>query len=126
MATETKRLTELTGEALSQLLGLIGSSDSVELKLTLPADAQRPTIKTLGLDPLEAQIRQVFFLDTPDLALNQSGWSFAPAESRAEAATRWSSCAQWFPTTCPTTSATRRTSTSRSTRCRAATSARRR
>lgn len=27
----------------------------------------------LGLDPLEAQIRQVFFFDTPDLALNKHG-----------------------------------------------------
>jgi hypothetical protein len=52
---------------------LIGSSDSVELKLTLPADAQRPTIAVLGLDPLEAQIRQIFFFDTPDLLLNKSG-----------------------------------------------------
>ena len=27
----------------------------------------------LGLDPLNGQIRQVFFLDTPDLALNEQG-----------------------------------------------------
>ncbi len=27
----------------------------------------------LGMDPLEAQIRQVYFFDTPDLALNQQG-----------------------------------------------------
>ena len=27
----------------------------------------------LGLDPLEAQIRQVFFFDTPDLALDGQG-----------------------------------------------------
>jgi hypothetical protein len=73
MATQPKRLTELTGDELSQLLELIGSSDSVELKLTLPADAQRPAIKTLGLDPLEAQIRQVFFFDTPDLQLHHGG-----------------------------------------------------
>jgi hypothetical protein len=31
------------------------------------------TIDALGLDPLEAQIRQVFFFDTPDLKLNRAG-----------------------------------------------------
>src|SRR5215471_3620971 len=51
----------------------MGSSDSVELKVTLPAEAQRRTVSTLGLDPLDAQIRQVFFFDTPDLRLNQAG-----------------------------------------------------
>lgn len=72
MATR-RRLSDLSGEELAQLLALIGGSDSVELKLTVPERAQRPTIASLGLDPLEAQIRQVFFFDTPDLALNQSG-----------------------------------------------------
>ena len=27
----------------------------------------------LGVDPLDGQIRQVYFFDTPDLVLNQSG-----------------------------------------------------
>jgi hypothetical protein len=31
------------------------------------------TARALGVDPLGAQIRQVFFFDTPDLALNRSG-----------------------------------------------------
>jgi hypothetical protein len=43
------------------------------LKLTVPDEDRRSTIVALGLDPLEAQIRQVFFFDTPDLALNRSG-----------------------------------------------------
>ena len=34
---------------------------------------QRSTIRALALDPLDAQIRQVFFFDTPDLALDSSG-----------------------------------------------------
>jgi hypothetical protein len=75
MATQAKRrrLSELSGEELNSLLGLIGSSDSVELKVTLPADQHRATIRALGLDPLTAQIRQIFFFDTPDLTLNQAG-----------------------------------------------------
>jgi hypothetical protein len=73
MATATQRLTELSGDELRKLLALIGSSDSVELKVTLPANEHRATIDALGLDPLDAQIRQIFFFDTPDLQLNQSG-----------------------------------------------------
>jgi len=63
MVTKTKKLSELTGDDLAQLLTLVGGSDSVELKLTVPESEQRKTIAALGLDPLEAQIRQVFFFD---------------------------------------------------------------
>jgi hypothetical protein len=74
MATsEKQRLTDLTGDELTKLLALVGGSDSVELKLTIPEQQQRSTLATLEVDPLEAQIRQVFFFDTPDLALNRSG-----------------------------------------------------
>ncbi len=34
---------------------------------------QSYTVQALGIDPLEAQIRQVFFFDTPSLDLNQAG-----------------------------------------------------
>jgi hypothetical protein len=73
MVTQTKKLSELAGDELAELLALVAGSDSVELKLTVPEAEQRSTIATLGLDPLEAQIRQVFFFDTPELSLNQSG-----------------------------------------------------
>jgi len=73
MATEVKRLTELRGDELADLLGLIGGSDSVELKLTVPEQEQRKALAALRADPLESQIRQVFFFDTPDLVLNQAG-----------------------------------------------------
>jgi hypothetical protein len=73
MATKTKTVTELNGDELAELLALIGSSDSVELKLTIPESDQRGTLGILQVDPLEAQIRQVFFFDTPDLAVNRSG-----------------------------------------------------
>jgi hypothetical protein len=69
----TKRLTELSSDELSELLDLIEGADSVELKMTLPESQHRSAINALGLDPLEAQIRQVFFFDTPDLQLQQSG-----------------------------------------------------
>ena len=48
-------------------------ADSVELKLTVPESSQRSTVAALEMDPLDAQIRQVFFFDTPELALNKAG-----------------------------------------------------
>lgn len=63
----------LSGEELGRLLKLVKSADSVELKLTVPASEQVATIRRLPLDPVEAQPRQVFFFDTPDLALNAVG-----------------------------------------------------
>jgi hypothetical protein len=68
-----KKLIELSDDELKELAGLVGGSDSVELKLTVPDAHHRSTVVALGMDPLEAQIRQVFFFDTPDLALNQQG-----------------------------------------------------
>jgi hypothetical protein len=65
--------TRLSDEQLKELLQLIKGADSVELKLTIPADQQRATIVNLGMDPVEAQPRQVFFFDTPDLALDAAG-----------------------------------------------------
>jgi hypothetical protein len=62
-----------TGEQLAELLALLGGSDSVELKLTVPESHQRSTVTALGADPLEAQIRQVVFFDTPELALYHHG-----------------------------------------------------
>jgi hypothetical protein len=68
-----KLLTELSDVELAELLEVSGESDSVELKVTVPDTAHRATIDALELDPLEAQIRQVFFFDTPDLKLNRAG-----------------------------------------------------
>jgi hypothetical protein len=58
---------------LQELISLIAGADSVELKLTVPDEDRRSTVAALGLDPLEAHLRQVFFFDTPDLALNRAG-----------------------------------------------------
>jgi hypothetical protein len=63
----------LSDEQLPELLELMRQADSVELKLTVPESEQYTAVAALGLDPLEAQIRQVYFFDTPDLALNRHG-----------------------------------------------------
>lgn len=64
---------QLSEAQLAELLALMHDADSVELKLTLPDADQRATAAALGVDPLEAEIRQVFFFDTPDLALDDLG-----------------------------------------------------
>lgn len=73
MAPASPTRAAIPDEDLPELLSLIEISDSVELKLTVPESQQRSAVAALGLDPLDAQIRQVFFFDTPDLALNRSG-----------------------------------------------------
>ena len=73
MTTSAKTPPTFSSEELTQLLSLIKDSDSVELKLTVPDSDQRSTVVALGMDPLEAQIRQVFFFDTPDLKLDKAG-----------------------------------------------------
>jgi hypothetical protein len=73
MATDVTRLSHRSDEELGRLLDLVGASDSVELKLTVPETERSSTVRALGLDPLDAQIRQVFFFDTPDLSLNRRG-----------------------------------------------------
>ena len=62
-----------SGEEIARLLTLLEGSASVELKLTVPEPHQRSTVAALGLDPLQAQIRQVFFFDTPQLTLDKHG-----------------------------------------------------
>ena len=77
MAT-TKQETRLSDEQLAQAMELARGADSVELKLTVPETEQRSSAsRALEMDPLDAQIRQVFFFDTPDLALNRPASSSA-------------------------------------------------
>ena len=63
----------LTNEQLTEVLRLAKGADSVELKLTIPDAEHRSTAAALDMDLLEAQIRQVVFFDTPDLALYDRG-----------------------------------------------------
>ena len=62
-----------SNEEVARLLELLEGADSVELKLTVPEAEQQSTISALELDPLDAQIRQVFFFDTPELDLDAHG-----------------------------------------------------
>jgi hypothetical protein len=63
----------MTLDQVDRFWELVRDSDSVEIKLTIPADDHRATIAAVGLDPVEAEPRQVFFFDTPELALNRAG-----------------------------------------------------
>jgi hypothetical protein len=63
----------LPDEELPRVMELIRGSDSVELKLTVPEEYRRSAANALGVDPLDAHIRQIFFFDTPELALDSAG-----------------------------------------------------
>ena len=65
--------TALSDQELGELLGLVEGADSVELKLTVPHADHRAAAGALGIDPLDAEIRQVYFFDTPDLSLSKAG-----------------------------------------------------
>ena len=69
----TKPPKALLTPELEEMLGLIGGADSVELKLTVPDEDRQSAAAALGVDPLNARIRQVYFFDTPDLALDSAG-----------------------------------------------------
>lgn len=63
----------ISADGLKDLLSALRDVDSTELKLTIPKADHASTVKALNLDPLEAQIRQVYFFDTPDLRLDAAG-----------------------------------------------------
>jgi len=88
MATKTPVRPALTDSQLAEIMTLLRGSDTVELKLTVPASRQRAAIGALRLDALDAQIRQVVFFDTPDLALDRGVSWCARAGSRGVSAIR--------------------------------------
>jgi hypothetical protein len=63
----------LSDDNLTEVMGLLAGADSVELKFTVPEAERFRTVTALGIDPLDAQIREVFFFDTPDLTLDKAG-----------------------------------------------------
>jgi hypothetical protein len=69
----TPQAPQLTDQQLTEFLGLIRGADTVELKLTVPDQQRRSTVSALGMDALDAFIRQVYFFDTPELALDSAG-----------------------------------------------------
>ena len=72
MATKTSA-PKLSDEQLGELLALTKGADTVELKLTVPVSTRSRAAASLGVDPLDGQIRQVYFFDTPGLTLNSKG-----------------------------------------------------
>ena len=73
MATTSAETKRLSDEQLVAVSALIKDSDTVELKMTVPLEQHAHTIQALEMDPIEAQIRQVFFFDTPELTLYENG-----------------------------------------------------
>jgi hypothetical protein len=65
--------TQLDDEQIREVLALTRGADSVELKLTVPEEHGRSALEALDVDPLDAHLRQVFFFDTQELALNAAG-----------------------------------------------------
>ena len=63
----------VSAENLLKIIELGKASDAIELKLSVPATDHRATIKSLRLDPVEAQPRQAFFFDTANLDLSKAG-----------------------------------------------------
>jgi hypothetical protein len=71
--TPARRPARLNDSQLGELMGLLKGADTTELKVSIPQGNHFATIRGLPIDPVEAQPRQVFFFDTPDLALNKAG-----------------------------------------------------
>lgn len=60
-------------ETLAAVLAVLPDVDAVELKLTVPGADHRRVLDRLGIDALDATIRQVVFFDTPALDLSAAG-----------------------------------------------------
>jgi hypothetical protein len=73
MATARVKGLAISKAELDTIRALTDGADTVELKLTVPESEQRSAMSALGLDPIAAEIRQVYFFDTPDLALDRAG-----------------------------------------------------
>jgi hypothetical protein len=69
----TKRKDRLIGDELAAMLGMLSDVDSIELKVTVPDEMRRSAVGALEMDPLDGIVRQVWFFDTPDLALERAG-----------------------------------------------------
>ena len=121
--TATAVAPQLTNDQLSELLALIKDSDSVELKLTVPDTNLSEAAVALDMDPLEGQVRQVFFFDTPELALNAGGVVARARRVQGRGDDSVVKLRPVVPGDLPRRCADRPGSASRSTRCRVASSA---
>jgi hypothetical protein len=73
MASAAAAAPRLDDEQLTEIFAQLRGADTAELKLTIADDQKQSAIRALGMDPLDAQIRQVFFFDTPELDLDAHG-----------------------------------------------------
>ena len=76
MADSEQAMARLSDDQLQEIIALLRDADTTELKLTVPEDGGagwRSTISALGMDPMDAFLRQVFFFDTPALDLDSAG-----------------------------------------------------
>ena len=93
MTTDTRATPASPAPVSAEQLAAAARSDEGFGQCRAEADGagrgHRATIPSLPLDPVEAQPRQVFFFDTPDLALDQRRTWRARAGSRAASATPW-------------------------------------
>ena len=71
--TAEPRPASLSTDQVAEVLKLLKGADTVELKLSVPEENRRSAVAALAMDPLDAQLRQVVFFDTPDLQLNRHG-----------------------------------------------------
>jgi hypothetical protein len=70
MATPTSQ--GITADALLEMVEKGAGMDSIEMKMSVPDD-QRMALADIGIDVMKAQIRQVYFFDTPSLDLFKRG-----------------------------------------------------
>jgi hypothetical protein len=66
-------LRSLSPEDVKKLLHLVRHSKSIEIKVSVPMAEHQRTTLSMGIDPVEAQPRHVYFFDTADQALNRAG-----------------------------------------------------
>ncbi len=64
---------QLNDARIAEARSLFKDADSVELKMTVADGDRYSAITALGLDVLDAELRQVVFFDTPDLTLDNAG-----------------------------------------------------
>jgi hypothetical protein len=85
MPTATPK--QMSSGELTELLTLTTvCSDTVELKLTIPDSDQRPTTRALGIDPFEAEVRQLVYFDTRGLDLDRLGLAISAERVRGSIA----------------------------------------
>ena len=71
--TSTQSAPKLSDQQLQEMVALLHDADTAELKLTVPDEDRRSTVVALGMDPIDAFIREVYFFDTPALDLDRAG-----------------------------------------------------